>query len=70
MFSLFKGFFQSVTANEEIRILLVGCENSGKSVCSPHQQTWVNQLKSQFHKHFAKREKIKPTMGLNGRLLF
>lgn len=31
-------------------------------------QTFVNMIKCQNTKSFAKRDKIKPTMGLNGRL--
>ena len=32
MFSLFKGIFASVTAKEEVKILLIGPDGSGKSV--------------------------------------
>lgn len=65
MFSLLKGLFSSATAKEQVKVLLIGPDNSGKSVAAAHQ-TLANQVKGQHHKAFVKREKIKQTMGLNG----
>lgn len=68
MFSLLKGLFATATAKDEVKILLIGADGSGKSVDS-RDQTFTNQIKSQNQKAFVKREKIKQTMGLNGELV-
>ena len=59
MFSLIKGFYEMCTRRPTYKVLLVGCDNAGKS-------TLLEQIKKQEGLRSAKDlSKLPPTIGLN-----
>lgn len=63
MYSLLSGAIRWIFAKRVQRVLLVGLDNSGKTV--PFPQTFLEQLKRHFRLPALPSHKIPPTVGLN-----